>query len=124
MEYKIDDEIPRCLECGDILDYGRQGRKFCDSHCKNAYHNRRGHDRRALRTRVMGMINRNYEVLDNLLKLKINTLDLGDAVMMGFNPEYSTGHRKNRGHEEYRCYEIKYFLSANRRFNITRSTEY
>lgn len=121
MEYKIEENVQRCLECGNTLEYGRKGRKFCDDSCKNAYHNKRNHDLRSLHARIMGAINRNYEVLDRLILLKISAMDIGDAVLMGFNPDYSTGHRKSRGHEEYRCYEIKYYLSSSRIFNITRS---
>ena len=33
-------DLRNCLECGKELK-GRRGKKYCDVHCKTAYHNRR-----------------------------------------------------------------------------------
>ena len=123
MGYKTNEneETPRCLECGDTLNYGRSDRKFCGAKCKNAYHNRRTHDIRAVHYKVVGCINRNYEILDKLVKLGISSIDIPDVVQMGFSPDYSTSYHKVRTHDEFRCYEIKYFMTQNRLFNICRT---
>jgi len=110
-----------CLECGTELEYGRTDRKFCCPTCKNRYNNRKYYDIRSLHTRIRGILEKNYTILDKLIKLDISSMDMGDIVQWGFNPEYSTGHRKVRGHNEYRCYEIKYLISSSRIFNIERS---
>lgn len=125
MEYKLDEKAlaGTCLECGAALPYGRQDRKFCCSKCKNDYNNRRVRVSRATHRRVQGALEKNYELLARLCRARISSLMLSEAIMLGFNPEYATGHRRIGGREEYSCFEIKYCLSANRIYNITNQSK-
>ena len=115
--------MEHCLECGTEIDYGRQDKKFCCSKCKNDYNNRRVRTSRAAHRRIQSALEKNYELLSRLCRAQINSLMLAEAVMLGFNPEYATGHRKYRGRDEYSCFEIKYCLSANRIYNITNESK-
>lgn len=125
MEYKLDENAHEgnCLECGTELPYGRSDRKFCCSKCKNNYNNRRIRTSRAAHRRIQSALEKNYELLTRLCRAKISSLMLSEAILLGFNPEYATGHRKVRGREEYNCFEIKYCLSANRIYNITNQSK-
>lgn len=110
---------PSCLECGREL-YGRSDKKFCSEECKNRYHNRRHQDSRRIRNRIITDLSSNYEILENLLKMKIKVVSLCDAEAMGFKPAIITGCTKEKGHNEYRCFDIKYCQSPTRIFNIGR----
>ena len=48
----------------------------------------------------------------------VTTIDLGDAIQWGFNPEYITGLRKYRMRMECRCFDIKYYRSENKLYGI------
>ena len=111
---------PVCLECGDEIVYGRRGKKFCSDSCKNNYHNRMHHYSRSVRLRILGILDRNYSVLDKLVKLKITTVSLGDLAQMGYNKEFVTSYHKVGGHDEYRCFDIKYCCSSTRIFHLER----
>lgn len=120
MDYRISNDRPVCLECGDEIVYGRKDKKFCSDNCKNAYHNRRYHYSRALRLRILGTLDRNYSVLEKLLRLKISTISLGDLAQMGYNKEFVTSYHKVGGHDEYRCFDIKYCCSSSKIFRLER----
>ena len=100
------------------MEYGRKNRKFCSETCKNNYHNREYRGIRVRHARVKHCIDRNYDILDKLFKMKVYSIDITDIIMMGFNPEFSTGWRKSKTHIEYRCYEYRYCLSSNKLFNL------
>ena len=112
-----------CLECGDEIVYGRKGRKFCSEECKNSYHNRKHHYSRTVRLRILGILDRNYSVLEKLLRLDIRTISLGDLAQMGYNKEFVTSYHKVGSHDEYRVFDIKYCCSASRVFHIERVEE-
>ena len=121
MEYReTTPSRPVCLECGDEIVYGRKGRKFCSEECKNTYHNRKHHYSRTSRLRVLGTLDRNYSVLEKLLRLDIHSISLGDLALMGFNKEFVTSYHKVGGHDEYRVFDIKYCCSSSRVFRIER----
>ena len=107
-----------CLECGDEISYGRKGRKFCSDSCKNTYHNRKHHYSRTLRLRILGILDRNYSVLEKLIRLDIHSVSLGDIAQMGFNKEFVTSYHKVGGHDEYRVFDIKYYCSSTKVFHI------
>lgn len=111
---------PVCLECGDEIVYGRKGKKFCSEECKNSWHNRRHHDARTVRLRILGILDRNYSVLEKLLRLDIRSISLGDLAQMGYNKEFVTSYHKVGGHDEYRIFDIKYCCSSSRVFHIER----
>lgn len=109
-----------CLECGDTITYGRGDRKFCSDKCKNSYHNGINHRRRAVQVRVIRALSQNYRILDSLLLKGVATLNLMDLVHLGFNIEYATSYQKIRGRNEFRCFDIKYFLTPTRIMKIQR----
>lgn len=113
-------DAPICLECGSEITYGRFDKKFCSERCKNLYHNRQTSNYRAVRLKITNALMRNYAVLEKLVKLEVTSISIGDASQMGFNTEYVTSYHKVGGHNEYRCFDIKYCLSATRLFKIER----
>ncbi len=120
MEYTISrKEESGCLECGDSLR-GRKDKKFCCLSCKNSYNNRRYRDLRRYRAEIMARLSRNYEILESLLDDGEKRAELEDLCGVGFDAECVTGTRKTSGHEECSCFDISYFKTGSRIFNIRR----
>ena len=119
MEYKIKPPgKPTCLECGNVITYGRLDKKFCCDSCKNKYHNREQKDSRDIHRKVLRGLEKNYEILKKLHRTSITSIGIGDLLSMGFRPEYSTSYRKVNSHDEFRCFEFKYYISQTRLFNL------
>ena len=113
-------DVVHCLECGEPL-YGRSDKKFCNSLCRNAWH---GHIRSASRLSrhsTLAGISGNYAILENLLKINKTSCPMDSLISMGFHPELVTHAGEKRGrHTEYRCFDIAYFISAAKIFNLHR----
>lgn len=112
---------PRCLECGNEIVYGRSDKKFCSNVCKNKFHNSLVQTSRGYKSRVTNALDRNYSILERLIRDGVSSADLGDLVQWGFNLEYCTSFRKTGCHDEYRCYDIKYMRTPSRIFNIRKT---
>ena len=74
-----------------------------------------------MRTRVISSLTKNYAILDKLLQMDLHAIDLCDLVQMGFNPDVTTSYRKVTKHDEYRCFDIKYYRLPSRIVKIERS---
>lgn len=107
-----------CLACGKEIHYGRTDRKFCSEECKNKYHNDRHRYSRNVHYKVLNGIERNYDILNRLYRSRISSIDIGDLQALGFRLEYSTGYRKSNRHDEFRCFEFKYYITRNRLFGL------
>lgn len=118
MEYHLEDKesLSRCLQCGNVIDYGgRPDRKFCSQGCKNRYHNYRRFHRRDLSERaIMGTLDRNYQVLEKLLAMRVKSMDRVTLAFMGFDPGYSTSYCRIGRHNVYTCFDIRYELTSSR----------
>ena len=113
-------EQGKCLQCGTDI-YGRPGKKFCSIMCKNAYHNNLSHLMRKARVDTIKSLNRNYEILKMLMENNIRTIELARIRKMGFDENFITGHSKGLyRHIEEICYDIVYFRSFSKIFNIHR----
>ena len=110
--------IPKCLECGNQIRYGRTDKKFCCDECKSSYHNNQARAGRSFRNKVIAKINRNYEILNELLKSGVSSADLMDLTAAGFTQGIVTSYRRNGKHDEFTCYDIKYVMTKTRLFSI------
>ena len=122
MEYgKREKRMPVCLECGDKIRYGRTDKKFCCEDCKNKHYNRLAKVGRAYRRKIMNRLTRNYQILEQLIKDGVESVDLTDIVSAGFTPETVTGFHKNRcKSDKYWCFDIKYSMSDSRVYSISK----
>lgn len=120
MEYgkKFVRHISRCLECGDQIRYGRTDKKFCCEECKARHHNNMAKAARAARNKILAMINRNYDILDELLEAGKSSADLLELTASGFTPSAVTSYRRSGKHDEFTCYDIRYFMTRTRLFSI------
>ena len=110
----------RCRECGKRLPPGRSDMKFCCPECKNRWHNQRTSRYRNCRLRVLNGLERNHRILERMLSLGIRSVDMMEMLSQGFTPEYCSSCRRVKGHLEYACYDIRYFISPVRLWGIER----
>lgn len=110
-ETKEKNEKERCLECGDIITYGRPDKKFCCSSCKNRWHNREGKGGRVYRLRVRGALDRNYMILNDLLRLGVEKMDLLQLRGLGYDPGFVTSMDLSGRRREFMCYDIRFRMS-------------
>ncbi len=110
--------MPVCLECGNQIRYGRTDKKFCCEDCKAKHHNSLARAARSFKSKVISMINRNYEILDALVKEGIDSIDLLDLMTMGFVPGMMTSYRRSGKHDVFTCYDIKYIMTGTRVYSI------
>lgn len=104
-------KTPVCLECGDKIRYGRTDKKFCCEECRTRHHNREASDSRAFKRKILRMLERNYEILDSMLRSGVTSSDLTDMLSFGFSPNIATSFRRHGAHYEYSCFDIKYRLT-------------
>lgn len=117
-------EKRRCLECGHQIQYGRSDKKFCCDTCKNRWHNRGGNQYLKVHSKIIHILDVNYKILSQCLANGQTSIDLGDAIQWGFQPDYLTGIRKNRLKVENRCFDIKYCRSENRIYRIEKISDF
>ena len=114
------EEEGNCLECGTAIR-GRKDKRFCSLTCKNNYHNRTQIAKRQMRAKVVAALTGNYSILEALLNVGKTGASLEELSELGFDPAYVTGHRRGRfRHDEYACFDITYYRTEARIFNVRR----
>lgn len=110
----------RCLECGDKISYGRTDKKFCSDECKNRHHNHKSRSDRFIKRKTISILEKNYEILEGLLKVGMDTVLLSEILLMGFNPAYVTSFGRVNHHDVYACFDITYTLTPSRLCSISK----
>ena len=119
-EGRNDEDVPRCLECGDEIVYGRKDKKYCSEECRNRYHNHSHRACRQYKRMVNTILERNYDILDDLIKSGIEAIWVADAIALGYNPAYVTSYRKHGKRSMCHCYDICYVTTDNRMTSISK----
>lgn len=112
--------LPRCLECGDKIMYGRTDKKFCCEECRMKHFYTSSKATRMFKRKVLTMLSRNYTILDGLLNSGKDSADLMDLVTMGFSPGIVTSHTRTGKHDVYNCFDIKYIMTRARVFSVVK----
>ena len=118
MKYEEGKEGRKCLECGDIIPYGRSDRKFCSPSCRNRWHYQFKGKLKGLKVKTIGAIDRNYAILESLVQAGVTSIDITDLAQLGYNFDCITSYHKVRNRNEYRCYDIKYYMSDSSVFKL------
>ena len=121
MEYKMmERSTDVCLECGDKIRYGRTDKKFCCDDSRNRHYNTKLKSGRMYRRRVLSMLNKNYELLDEVLRAGKDSADYTYMLTLGFNPDTVTFCHHSRRHDVYACFDITYKMSGERIYSISK----
>lgn len=119
-EKKRQRQTSRCLQCGSIISYGRKDKKFCCEECKNRHHNKLARMSKGAKRRIMAMLEKNYGILDILVREGVEAVWISDIMALGFHPGYSTFHRKTGRREYHHCFDISYVMTPNRLHSISK----
>ncbi len=107
-----------CLECGNVIRYGRTDKKFCCEDCKTKHHNDQAKSARFFRAKVLKALDRNYEILDDMLRKGEGSADLAVLMASGFVPGVVTSFSKSGKHNVFTCYDIKYIMTESRVYSL------
>ncbi len=120
MDYEIKQKKLRslCLECGNVIRYGRTDKRYCSDECKNRHHNHLAKAGRSYKAKVLKALEKNYAILDDLLKSGADSADLAGLMAVGFVPGVVTSYLKNGKHDVYTCYDIKYIMTPTRIYSM------
>ena len=113
-------QLPVCLECGDTIRYGRTDKKFCCDDCRNRHYNTKLKLGRTYRRRVLSMLDRNYELLDEVIRTGRTSADFTHLMTLGFNPDVVTFCHHSRRRDVYACFDITYKMSGDRIYSISK----
>lgn len=112
-----------CLECGSHF-YGRANKKFCSEGCKNRYHNRRYQGIRNTKCRILNILEKNYDLLSHLIQDNRLSVEIVELLVLGYNPDYITSFRKAGKYSMCSCYDIIFFRSDTRIYNIRKAERF
>ncbi len=98
-----------CLFCGDGL-YGRADKLFCNSHCRNSYHNQLKNTINNYKRKIKGYLSRNHHILEELLTPAAASLKVSRKRLqqLGFRFNYHTHVDSSYGSTCYYCYDYGY----------------
>lgn len=90
-----------CLACKKELE-GRRDKKFCDAHCKSAFHYKKvQEDDISFYARVDKQLKANRRILKNYNKAGKATIRAEALELQGFNPDFFTHYWKTRQGDVY-----------------------
>ena len=123
MNYRLDDAASAfCLECGDPLPYGRKDRKFCCPACKNRWHNREARQWRSRYASVIGILEKNHDILSRLVRLGVRSIPKEDLVQLGYRPGFVTASGREGRKTVCRCFDIVFFDTETRLTGLSMDT--
>ncbi len=116
--YKKQKHRSLCLECGNVIRYGRTDKKYCCEDCRTKHHNDMAKAGRSYRHKILAIINRNYEILDEILRSGSESADLIELMALGFVPGIMTSCCKEGKHDVCTCFDIKYIMTRTRVYSL------
>ncbi len=103
-----------CLECGNVIRYGRSDKKYCCDECKTRHHNNMAKESRHFRMKLRNALEKNYSILDELIRSGADSADLPELLAAGFVPGLVTSYAKSGRRHVFSCYDIKYIMTPTR----------
>lgn len=77
---------------------------------------------RFFRRRIIAVLNRNYAILDEMLREGRLSAGITELAEIGFTPNMVTSVSKSRKHMEYSCFDIRYVMTETRIHSITKKS--
>ena len=105
-----------CAYCGAPLK-GRSDKKYCNSQCKNNYHNNMVMSR-YYGKKILKRLDCNYSILISLVRLGISSIPLQEIQELGFTTSSCSEVIFMSSTVRYRCYDIEYRCSSGRMYGI------
>ena len=99
--------LPKCLNCGEKILYGRTDKRYCCEECRMEHHNEQMKDSRTFRRRVLSQLSANYSLLSTVLNSGVDSIPLADIVAMGCVPGIVSSYSRVGKHDEFGCFDLK-----------------
>lgn len=112
--------IRYCKECGKPLPGGRADKMYCGMSCRHRHSYKALLMGQEMRRNTIAVLDRNHSILSELLRRKVESVNLPELLFRGFNPDFMTCCRRKARYSECGCYDIVYNLTADRIFSITK----
>jgi len=123
-----------CLNCGEPVGMGREGKKYCSDACRTDYNNKKNRELREVKKQeepslptfigdIQQILIKNREILDTCLGREKDNIRMEkrDLSGRGFNFKYITSHAPTLEDKGYCfCYELGYKEIENDRVVIIR----
>jgi hypothetical protein len=91
----------KCLACNKVID-GRSDKKYCDPHCKSAYHYRKSREETPkFYIKVQQQLKLNRKILKSYNKAGKATVRIETLTSQGFNDNFFTHFWKNTKGDVY-----------------------
>lgn len=105
----METEEKRCWQCSAKIE-GRRDKKFCDAHCRSAYHhNLKVAKELSVKEKIEKSLNKNRKILKAILNERNKIVSSESLKLKGFDFNYFTHCVKNKKGAEYRfCFEYGY----------------
>ncbi len=102
-----------CLECHAML-IGRADKKFCDSYCKTAYHNKNYKSSHQKIKGINNLLKKNRQILKIFCEAGIVETTYQSLLQAGFHFQYFTHQFTNSNNLKiHYCYEFGYIKTMN-----------
>jgi predicted nucleic acid-binding Zn ribbon protein len=98
-----------CPVCQTLV-IGRSDKKYCSDDCRAAYHNERNRVRNKKIRSINRILRRNRNILGDLLQQDFDRVSKTHLQEKGFNFNYFTRERSEKGNGYKSCYDISYSL--------------
>lgn len=109
-----------CLECGEQILDGRTDKLYCSSVCRHRHYYKMEQKDIETRFSTIDVLDRNHKILSELIRKKVESIELSALMFRGFSPEFMTCCRRKARYSECGCYDIVYNQNASRIFSITK----
>jgi hypothetical protein len=101
-------EKNNCLYCGELI-IGRTDKRFCNLHCKSAYHNRKPNSDEALIRKMNKQLRQNRSALKKACPMGKATVRKSFLQTLGMHFKYYTHTWSNQWGQVYHfCYDYGY----------------
>lgn len=111
-----------CLYCGKRIGT-RKNRVFCDSYCRNNYHNRQRRRKQRFQNEMYEQLSYNRGILSGILMEGKTWISIEEIRERGFLEGVVSGYRQLKNKQEYACLDILYHRSKTRIFKIRKKEE-
>jgi hypothetical protein len=116
-------EVQRiCMECGQRI-VGRTDKKFCNDHCRTAWHNKMHYDEASHIKSINTILRKNRKILAELRASGARRIPTVALMRLGFEFGYFTSMKKSRSGILHYCYEQSYVPMCLNKIKFIKLTE-
>lgn len=113
-------KIRYCLECGAKVPEGRTDKIYCSNACRSRHFYESKQMGKEYRYSIIEALDKNHAILNELIRKKVESVELNELLYRGFCPQFMTCCRRKTKYIECGCFDILYNQNTDRIFSITK----